>query len=188
MANEKEITAAVVAAVRELLPTIQQTGNAKVDLETLGAVLREQMNPTIQDRQRLEEPTKGRQQLRIRVISNTGSRFVAVLEEGDNRLTGKRELVLRGIEDYEYPWSQELEDANRFERAPRKFWKGATWSWGGMRGVLLESGKLSWEAKKKLWDDCWAVDLKSWEKLTLEESARWGLRVDQEQPKSEPVK
>ncbi len=170
-----------------VVPPVNLVGNQAIDIATLAAALREAFNPSINERVSLETKPEGRLVVRIPCVSPTGARFVACIEEGINARTGKREAIIRGLENYEYPWSPEMEQCANMHTPPLKWWKS---------GVLDDSGQqvsFAWHAKAddrvdhmthrisrvalyELWIRTWQVDLREWDKLNLAQGAVTGLK------------
>lgn len=171
----------------------QLTHNTQIDIQTLAAALRLAVDPIeTAKNQRLQE-VAGKDQVRIPAISPTGARFVLVIEEGRNYKTKALEQVIKTIEDYEYPWSAELEAAAPAYRPELRWWKNPDpnalpYSWGDRSFdsvVHPTTHQLTRDCKQKLYEDTWQADLRVYIGMTVAQGSMIGLR-EVKQPAATP--
>ncbi len=178
---------------------IQLTQDAKIDIQTLAAALRLAVDPIETAKVHRLQDVEGKPQVRIAAVSHTGARFTVVIEEGRNVRTRQLEQVIKTLEDYEYPWSPELENCAGNYNPPLRFWKNPNpdamgsermpYDWGTTyddRGVAHrkpidqvvhpQTGQLNRDCKQKLYDDTWKADLRTYVGLTVAQGTLQGLR------------
>ena len=170
------------------------THDVKIDIDTLAAALRRAMDPVETAKLQRLQDVEGKPQVRIPAVSPTGARFTLVIEEGRNYRTKQIEQVIKTLEDYEYPWSPELEACAGNYNPPLKWWKdpdpaAIPYDWGttyDQRGVATrkpidqivhpQTGQLNTTSKQKLYDDTWKADLRVYVGLSVAQGSRQGLR------------
>lgn len=161
------------------------THDAKIDIQTLAAALRLATDPIETAKLQRMQDVEGKGQTRIPAVSPTGARFTLVIEEGRNYKTKQLEQVVKTLEDYEYPWSQELEDVSDEYHPPLRFWKNTDpnalpYSWGDRAYdsvVHQQTGQLTLDCKQKLYDDTWKADLRVYVGMTVAQGTTQGLRT-----------
>ncbi len=174
----------------------QLTGNMQIDIATLAAALRQATDPLETAKlQRLQE-IAGKNQVKIpNCVSPTGSRFTLVIEEMRNKRTRQLEQCIKTLEDYEYPWSPELEVAAEAYQPPLRYWKNPDaaepFAWGTevrdemgnmKRGDISQiihpsNGQLNKTAKQHLYAETWRADLFTYVGLTVAQGNQAGLHT-----------
>lgn len=163
---------------------VQLTQDTRIDIATLAAALRLAIDPIETAKlQRLQE-VEGKPQVRLKAISVTGARFTVVIEEGRNKRTRDLEQCIKTLEDYEYPWSPELEHCAGEYVPPLRWWKNTEpgaqpYSWGNrpFNSIVHPTTKqLTRDCKQKLYEDTWQADLRTYVGLTVAQGSLQGLR------------
>ncbi len=167
------------------------THDMQIDIQTLAAALRLATDPVENMKVQRVQEVDGKPQVRIKAVSPTGARFTLVLEEMRNKRTRALEVCIKTLEDYEYPWSPELEEVASSYTPPLKFWKNPdmVYDWGTSydeRGVAHRkpldqivnpvTKQLNTTSKQKLYDDTWKADLREFGGLTVAQGSIQGLR------------
>ncbi len=182
---------------KEDVKPAQLTHNQAIDIQTLAAALRLATDPIETAKLQRLQDAEGKPQTRIPAVSITGARFTLVIEEGRNYKTGALEQVIKSLEDYEYPWSPELEHAAPNYNPPLRYWKNPdpdalVYEWGTIAKqvggqvvrerkpldqiVHPQTGQLNRDAKQKLYDDTWKADLRVYVGLNVAQSRTQGLQ------------
>jgi hypothetical protein len=155
----------------------QLTGNLTVDVATLAQAL----NPAYQDRIMREQTQDARPTTKIPCFSvPTGAKFTIVVEEGRNKKTGALEQVIKTLEDYEYPWSPELETVADKYTPPLRLHKDATFDWEGkgLDAIIHPlTHQLTSTAKQTLYEKTWQWDLRQWQGITVAQANPVGLQA-----------
>ncbi len=178
---------------------VQLTHDAKIDIQTLAAALRLAIDPVETAKLQRLQDVEGKPQTRVQAVSITGARFTVVIEEGRNKTTRQLEQCIKTLEDYEYPWSPELESCAANYTPALRWWKNPNptargsaqvpYDWGTSyddRGVAHRrpidqvvnptTGQLNNTCKQKLYDDTWKADLRTYVGLTIAQGELAGLR------------